>query len=195
MELKYLCHFSQIGDVKECKGKEVIWYEECQLEGLKLETEGISISIFSKNIWSKWENNGEYLGTKGEKTPLAAIRMRPDTKEYDVFYRVSIKHIGWSAWSKNGEICGSESAHSIINGIQILTFLKNENLAQKLQEAECFLEKYKKIKANLFVRNKEKLLRACTRDYYLGEETTQIIEKGYILPLKKLNPSQEMGSM
>ena len=66
-------------------------------------------SVYYDDVWSKEVSNGEQAGTTGKSKPIYGIKIRLDTEDFDIFYRVH--------WAKNGAELLSDGQK--LNALQI----------------------------------------------------------------------------
>lgn len=197
-EIEFSCHFYNVGWTSIRKNFDLLLLEGLQMEAIRFQSDKFLCkyvnSDFDVNGWKVMDDE-RIAGTVGKKMPLCAISIEA-RDSIDVFYRVYLRGKGWTAFCCNGEPCGSslDSSLDIIEGIQIFTKKKYEELDVLLKEADFKVLKYEKIKSQLFIENPEKMLLACTQNYHYDEAVAVTeIEDGVILPLSKMNSTSRDG--
>ncbi len=101
--------------------------ESLRLEALQVEMPGVLVSGTVKMSghvqgigWTDYANGT--VGTTGSGKRLEAIKMYVDGeagKQYDIYYRAHVAHLGWLSWAKNDEIAGTTNMSNRIEAVQI----------------------------------------------------------------------------
>lgn len=187
--ITFACHFSKLGWMGDRHNSEIFWFPNKQIEAIKIES-NIPISFAVLNNDEEWNKVGKdkIAGSTGKSNPIYAIRCSINDHEgCKICYRVCLKNIGWTAFCSDNEICGNQlkDKNFVIEGMQIVVFdTASEKLEDVIAEADMHLNRYRQIMNHLFVRNSEKLLMACTKDYQLSKSCeVQEINSGLLLPL------------
>lgn len=196
--LEYSCHFSNIGWTSERGNFDLLLLEGRQLEAIKFPIDKFICKFVNSDSnvdgWKVMDENG-VAGTVGERKPIYAIAI--ESKEcIDVYYRVYLKSTGWTPFCCNGVPCGNyfDVNCVAIEGIQIFTRKKDENIDGLFKNADLKLQQYYKIKSQLFIENPEKMLLSCTYNYHYSDSVgVRDVQDGIILPLKKLESGSRNG--
>lgn len=132
--IKYKGHCENLGDTSVVKDGAT-----CGTTGRALRLEALSIvgldNLPGAGIAGQahvqdigWQNqvifgNGNYIGTKGRKLRMEAIKLYlfgNNADKYNLWYRVHMQGIGWGAWVKNGEMAGTVGQKRRIEAVQIV---------------------------------------------------------------------------
>ena len=78
--------------------------------------------------WTKMQgqvvfNGSNYIGTKGRKLRMEAIKLSLcgiNDDKYVLKYRVHMQGIGWGAWVTNGNVAGTTGQKRRIEAVQIV---------------------------------------------------------------------------
>ena len=131
--IKYKGHCENLGDTSVVKDGKV-----CGTTGRALRLEALSIVGLDNapgvgiagqaHVQSiGWQNqvifgNGNYIGTKGRKVRMDAIKFSlcgSNADKYVLKYRVHMQGIGWGTWVTNGNVAGTTGQKRRIEAVQI----------------------------------------------------------------------------
>lgn len=134
VSIKYKGHCENLGDTSVVKDGAT-----CGTTGRALRLEALSIvgldNLPGAGIAGQahvqdigWQNqvifgNGNYIGTKGRKLRMEAIKLTlfgANADKYNIWYRVHMQSLGWGAWVKNGNVAGTTGQKRRIEAVQII---------------------------------------------------------------------------
>lgn len=134
VSIKYKGHCENLGDTSVVKDGAT-----CGTTGRALRLEALSIvgldNLPGAGIAGQahvqdigWQNqvifgNGNYIGTKGRKLRMEAIKLTlfgANADKYNIWYRVHMQSLGWGAWVKNGNVAGTTGQKRRIEAVQIV---------------------------------------------------------------------------
>ena len=193
--MKIYAHFSVVGWTSEGIEYEAIGTNDKALEAIRIDSNKSQISYAVCNKENQWMDamNNQVAGKVGEKATIHAIKIESDKK---IFYRVCVNKSGWGKICKNGEIAGTYPIveNEYIIGIQMFEIESSdeETIEKCLSRADEIVDKFEQMKKNLFVKNKDKLLLASTKQYQnTNDSEVQEIQEGIILPPKLVKKTRD----
>lgn len=194
--IKFEFHFSNIGWITERSNYSVVLFPEERMEAFRIKSDTVGICYACVNSDAKLQaESGEIAGTTGRGRALYGICAKC-AGEMRIWYRIFSAKNGWSNFKSEGEWVFADDGEQKkipISGVQFFTCAENERMEDCFKRAEEELEKYSRLEAGLFVRDKRKLFLSLTQNYRIERTDSVTVEEGFILPLKSADQNSRNG--